>query len=90
MTTGVGIGGIASSTLLSEFNIKKEKDKDIVMMNQYFVFGSIYVTLLAFLCLDNINSGNWQLLLILTNLIAIPGLFFSIYQNESIIYSLKK
>mmetsp|Transcript_14356 Transcript_14356/g.12177 ORF Transcript_14356/g.12177 Transcript_14356/m.12177 type:complete len:109 (-) Transcript_14356:236-562(-) len=70
--------------LATELTPVEYRGRGIVALNFFFSVGKFYAVLVAKLCLDNLTSGNWRLMLIgctLPSLIVFIGVL--IFMKES-------
>jgi len=61
--------------MLTEITIIKYRGKCIVVINFFITFGKLWGCLLAFLCLENFNEGNWRLMMRLSCIPAVLACF---------------
>lgn len=72
----VGIISPLASTLLSEITPKHIRGRVLVFYSLFFTLGELLTVLVAFLTLNDLNSGNWRALIVWSS---IPGIITFIF-----------
>lgn len=57
-----------SFSMLAETTPMKQRGVILALVGVFYTFGELLVCLLAFFTLDNLKSGNWRLLLVLSTI----------------------
>lgn len=85
---GYGFSLPLTTVYITEIVPNKNRGKWIVMINFFVTIGKLYGTLLGYFILDNLTSGNWRRLVLISSIlpciVIIVGYFFLI---ESLRYS---
>lgn len=77
--------------MISEITSPAVRGRFIITINFFVSIGKIYAFLLAYLCLENFNSGHWRLMMCLSSITSLlVGIFSFFFLMESPRYMVAK
>lgn len=90
--TNIGIGFVvaASPPILYEVLLKNRSAQAQILYNMFITLGEVFTSVVAYYTLDSMNSGNWRLLVAITNSASFIGLIAVLYLDESYVCKLEK